>query len=119
MPGSLVLVGGEPGIGKSTLLLQAAAGLARRPAAAHVLYATGEESPGQVRLRAARLGLLSGPSAEGVRVLAEHDVGRIVEAARAPSDRWRSSSTRSRRRPSTSSTARPAASARSANRRSA
>ena len=84
VPGSLVLVGGEPGIGKSTLLLQAAAGLTRgRAGGAQVLYATGEESPGQVRLRAARLGLLTGPSADGVRVLAEHDVGRIVEAARA------------------------------------
>jgi len=84
VPGSLVLVGGEPGIGKSTLLLQAAAGLTRASGGgARVLYATGEESPGQVRLRAARLGLLSGPSADGVRVLAEHDVGRIVEAARA------------------------------------
>ena len=81
VPGSLVLVGGEPGIGKSTLLLQAAAGLTR--GGPGVLYATGEESPGQVRLRAARLELLSGPSAEGVQVLAEHDVGRIVEAARA------------------------------------
>ena len=83
VPGSLILVGGEPGIGKSTLLLQAAAGLTREPGGASVLYATGEESPGQVRLRAARLGLLSGPSSEGVRVLAEHDVGRIVEAARS------------------------------------
>ena len=84
VPGSLILVGGEPGIGKSTLLLQAAAGLTRVTAgAAGVLYATGEESPGQVRLRAARLGLLAGPAAEGVRVLAEHDVGRIVDAARA------------------------------------
>jgi len=83
VPGSLILVGGEPGIGKSTLLLQAAAGLTREPGGARVLYATGEESPGQVRLRAARLGLLSGPSSEGVRVLAEHDVGRIVEAARS------------------------------------
>jgi DNA repair protein RadA/Sms len=84
VPGSLVLVGGEPGIGKSTLLLQAAAGLARRAGGRmDVLYATGEESPGQVRLRAARLGLLSGPSSEGVRVMAEHDIGRIVETARA------------------------------------
>ena len=84
VPGSLVLLGGEPGIGKSTLLLQAAAGLTRGPAGVvSVLYATGEESPGQVRLRAARLGLLTGPSSDGVRVLAEHDVGRIVEAARA------------------------------------
>ena len=48
-----------------------------------MLYASGEESPGQVRLRAARLGLLNGPSADGVQVLAEHDVGRIVDAARA------------------------------------
>ena len=59
VPGSLVLVGGEPGIGKSTLLLQAAAGLARSVAGAGgwVLYATGEESAGQVALRAGRLGL--------------------------------------------------------------
>ena len=84
VPGSIVLLGGEPGIGKSTLLLQAAAGLTNANAgAAHVLYASGEESPGQVRLRAARVGLLAGPSGDGVRVLAEHDVGRIVEVARA------------------------------------
>ena len=84
VPGSLVLVGGEPGIGKSTLLLQAAAGLTRGPAGGmRVLYATGEESPSQVRLRAARLGLLEGPSGERVRVLAEHDVGRIIETARS------------------------------------
>jgi DNA repair protein RadA/Sms len=81
VPGSLVLVGGEPGIGKSTLLLQAAAGLAM--GGGTVLYATGEESGGQVRLRAARLGLLAGPAADGVRILVEHDVARIVEAARA------------------------------------
>jgi len=80
VPGSLVLVGGEPGIGKSTLLLQAAAGLAAhgRP----VLYATGEESGGQVRLRADRLGLLAGPAAAAIRILAEHDVERIVAATR-------------------------------------
>jgi DNA repair protein RadA/Sms len=84
VPGSLVLLGGEPGIGKSTLLLQAAAGLTRGGhGAAGVLYATGEESPGQVRLRAGRLGLLDGEPGERVRVLAEHDVGRIVETARA------------------------------------
>lgn len=55
VPGSLVLVGGEPGIGKSTLMLQAAASLAA--AGSIVAYVCGEESPRQIRLRAARLGL--------------------------------------------------------------
>jgi DNA repair protein RadA/Sms len=79
--GSLVLVGGEPGIGKSTLLLQAAAGVVA--GGGTVLYASGEESAAQVRLRAERLGLLAGPAATGVHVLAESEVGRIGEAARA------------------------------------
>ena len=83
VPGSLVLLGGEPGIGKSTLLLQAAAGLARGPAGeAGVLYASGEESPGQIHLRATRLGLVGGASGDRIQVLAEHGVGRIVEVAR-------------------------------------
>ncbi len=83
VPGSLVLVGGEPGIGKSTLLLQVAAALTRgESGGVKVLYATGEESPAQVRLRAARLGLATGASGDGVRVLADHDVARIVDAAR-------------------------------------
>jgi DNA repair protein RadA/Sms len=85
VPGSLVLVGGEPGIGKSTLLLQAAAGLAVAGHAAgsgHVLYATGEESASQVRLRAGRLGLLSGIAGQQVRVLAESAVERVAEVAR-------------------------------------
>ena len=77
VPGSLVLVGGEPGIGKSTLLLQVAAGVGQP-----VLYATGEESAAQVRLRAGRLGLLEGDPGRRVEVLAEHDIGSIVEAAR-------------------------------------
>ena len=80
VPGSLVLVGGEPGIGKSTLLLQAAAGLS---AAGPILYATGEESSAQVRLRAVRLGLLGGSAGAAVTVLAESSVARIVETARA------------------------------------
>lgn len=56
---SAVLVGGDPGIGKSTLLLQAASALAR--AGQRVLYISGEESVAQVRLRAARLGLTQAP----------------------------------------------------------
>ena len=75
--GSLILLGGEPGIGKSTLLLQVAAGLGRP-----VLYATGEESAAQVRLRAGRLGLLETPAGTAIEVLAERDVGRIIEVAR-------------------------------------
>jgi DNA repair protein RadA/Sms len=81
VPGSVVLIGGEPGIGKSTLLLQVAASLAESRDA-RVLYATGEESAGQVRLRARRLGLLDGPAAERVAVVPETDVARIVELAR-------------------------------------
>lgn len=56
VPGSVTLVGGEPGIGKSTVLLQAAAEVAA--AGRTVLYLSGEESPQQVRLRAERLGAL-------------------------------------------------------------
>ncbi|MEW6226318.1 MAG: DNA repair protein RadA [Chloroflexota bacterium] len=84
--GSVVLLGGEPGIGKSTLLLQVAAGIVRGTGGApggSVLYATGEESTSQVRLRAARLGLTSGPVADAIRVVAETEVGRIVELARS------------------------------------
>jgi len=55
VPASVVLVGGDPGIGKSTLMLQAAATLAR--AGRRVMYISGEESIDQVRLRAQRLGL--------------------------------------------------------------
>jgi len=80
VPGSVVLVGGEPGIGKSTLVLQAAAGVVA--AGGDVLYASGEESPAQVRLRASRLGLLATAAAARVRLLAESEVGRIVEATR-------------------------------------
>jgi len=84
VPGSVILLGGEPGIGKSTLLLQAAAGLVRgSDPTTRVLYATGEESAAQVRLRASRLGLLDGRAAERIIILAEHDVGRVVDEARS------------------------------------
>ena len=56
VPGAVALLGGEPGAGKSTLLLQAAQALAARGRT--VLYVSAEESPGQVRLRAGRLGTL-------------------------------------------------------------
>jgi DNA repair protein RadA/Sms len=57
--GSVILIGGEPGIGKSTLLIQAAAAIARK--GARSIYISGEESAGQVRLRAQRLGLADAP----------------------------------------------------------
>jgi len=74
--GSVVLIGGDPGIGKSTLLLQALAALAARGGYAP-LYVTGEESLHQVTLRARRLGI----SAEGLQLLAETHVERILALA--------------------------------------
>ncbi|QZH74811.1 MAG: DNA repair protein RadA [Erythrobacter sp.] len=59
VPGCAILMGGEPGIGKSTLLLQAAAAIART--GGEVVYVSGEEATGQVRLRAQRLGLADAP----------------------------------------------------------
>lgn len=85
VPGSVMLLGGDPGIGKSTLLMQAAASVAARGGTA--LYASSEESPQQVRLRAERLEAVrtaGGAAALGerLRVLGETSVGRIVEEAR-------------------------------------
>jgi DNA repair protein RadA/Sms len=74
VPGSVTLIGGDPGIGKSTLMLQAAAAL---QAAGPVLYATGEESLKQVALRARRLGL----EAATARLIAETCVEDVVSAA--------------------------------------
>ncbi|MFA5531284.1 MAG: DNA repair protein RadA [Thiohalomonadaceae bacterium] len=74
VPGSVVLIGGDPGIGKSTLLLQTLATLSER---CGVLYVTGEESPQQISLRAHRLGV----AAQRVRLLAETRVEGILEAA--------------------------------------
>jgi len=75
VPGSLVLVGGDPGIGKSTLLLQLAMALARE--GRRILYVTGEESEQQIRLRAARLGELP----ESLLLLCETDLEAVLEAA--------------------------------------
>ena len=77
VPGSMILVGGEPGIGKSTLLLQVAARLQATGRSA--LYASGEESPLQVRLRADRLGDASGE----VDFLAETNLETVLATAAA------------------------------------
>ena len=73
VPGSLVLLGGEPGIGKSTLLLQAAAHFART--AGTVLYCSGEESEHQIKSRGERLGVQPAP----LYILAETCLERILE----------------------------------------
>lgn len=72
VPGSAVLMGGDPGIGKSTLLLQAAAEIAR--SGAEAVYVSGEEAAGQVRMRAARLGLADAP----IRLASETSVRDIL-----------------------------------------
>ena len=71
VPGSLVLIGGDPGTGKSTLLLQAARALAAT--APPVLYVSAEESAAQVKLRAERLGIRG----EGLLLWAENDLGQV------------------------------------------
>jgi DNA repair protein RadA/Sms len=69
--GSLVLIGGDPGVGKSTLLLQAARALAR--AAPPVLYVTAEESAAQVKMRADRLGI----AGDGLLLWPENDLSLV------------------------------------------
>src|SRR5688500_2189056 len=76
VPGSLVLIGGPPGIGKSTLTASALGHLA---AAHKVLYVTGEESPAQVKLRAERLGA----AALEVPIVAETDLDSVVATIEA------------------------------------
>ena len=73
VPGSLVLIGGEPGIGKSTLLLQVAHLLGRTGGA--VLYVSGEESERQIKLRGERLGISGG----GLFLMGETSLERILE----------------------------------------
>ena len=72
VPASAILVGGDPGIGKSTLLLQAAAAFARQGVKA--IYVSGEEAASQVRLRADRLGLRDAP----VQLAAETNLRNIL-----------------------------------------
>ncbi|MBD3161373.1 MAG: DNA repair protein RadA, partial [Candidatus Latescibacteria bacterium] len=79
VPGSLILLGGDPGIGKSTLLMQAAGSIRAR--GVETLYVSGEESARQVRLRAERL---EGVSPE-LRILAEPDLDRVAAAVEATS----------------------------------
>ncbi len=87
VPGSVVLVGGEPGIGKSTLLLQAAGAWAapinidasKRDWTSKVLYVSSEESAQQIQLRSERLGVAE---ADGLFVLADTNLARILEQAR-------------------------------------
>ena len=75
VPGSVVLVGGDPGIGKSTLLLQAFSGLAKK--SGKLLYVSGEESAQQIKMRADRLAVAS----EAIYLLAETSLEGILEAA--------------------------------------
>lgn len=76
VPGEVVLIGGEPGIGKSTLVLQAAAKFAA--AGVGVAYVCGEESPRQIRLRATRLGI----AGTDLALISEGAVEGALEAAR-------------------------------------
>src|SRR4051812_27376945 len=77
VPGSALLIGGEPGIGKSTLLLQLAAALAR--SGRRALYFSGEEAAAQVRLRADRLGL----SEAAVELACETNLANILATLEA------------------------------------
>ena len=77
VPASAVLVGGDPGIGKSTLLLQAAAAYARK--GLRTVYISGEEASGQIRLRARRLGLADAP----VQLAVETDLRNILTTLEA------------------------------------
>jgi DNA repair protein RadA/Sms len=80
VPGSLVLIGGEPGIGKSTLVLQALGKLSR---ARRALLITGEESVAQVRARAARLGGADGRACDEIEVLAETRLEAVIATLEA------------------------------------
>ena len=78
VPGSVILIGGDPGIGKSTLVLQALGALA---AGGPTLYVSGEESPQQVKMRASRIGTTDGAAGRNLLILAETSVERVIEQA--------------------------------------
>ncbi len=78
--GSAVLIGGDPGIGKSTLMLQAASKMAG--SGVRVLYVSSEESAEQVRLRAGRVGAGAGEASRELWALADTNLARIVEQVR-------------------------------------
>ncbi|MDA8432351.1 MAG: DNA repair protein RadA [Nitrospiraceae bacterium] len=75
VPGSVILVGGDPGIGKSTLLLQTFSGLSKK--SGRLLYVSGEESPRQIKMRADRLGV----NCDNIILLPETSLEGILEAA--------------------------------------
>jgi len=81
VPGALTLIGGDPGIGKSTLLLQISAGLTKN---GQVLYISGEESAQQIKLRASRLNI----SGDNLFILTETNVTAILEHVRQMSPRF-------------------------------
>ena len=81
VPGSALLVGGDPGVGKSTLILQALASYAN--AGGNAVYISGEEAMAQVRLRAARMGLSSAPVQLGSGTNIE-DILSTLEAGKPP-----------------------------------
>lgn len=85
VPGSAILLGGDPGIGKSTILMQAAAALAQN--GKRVVYISGEEAIAQLRMRAARLGLSDAPVQLGAETNAEDIIATLKsEHAAGPVD---------------------------------
>src|ERR1700733_6227901 len=81
VPGSAILVGGDPGIGKSTLILQALGEYAK--AGGHAVYISGEEAMAQVRMRAARMDLSDAPLALGAATNVE-DILTTLESGKTP-----------------------------------